>query len=344
MKRLSAFFLLALFSCVAVAQSSHPFGVPETSVGGGGDGWLGAFFTQMSIWQSHFYRQLTGAVRAWQQDGHAGWALMGLSFAYGVFHALGPGHGKAVIASYVLANRQTVRNGAVLALASALVQALTAIALVTVAAMLLNVTGAVMNRATWWLEVGSYALVVLLGIWLVIRRVAQPAWRAWRARGSHPAAAGYAHHHGHDHHDHHDHHGHHHHHDHGHAHHDDCGCGHAHIPDAEAVSGKLDWRRASAAILSVGLRPCTGAVLVLVFALSQDFYWAGIASALAMGVGTGLTVAALACLTLVAGDLAARLAGPGSVWAERLRVILQGLAALAVLLFGVALLGGALAS
>ena len=89
---------------LADAQGAHPFGVPESGAGLAGPGWLAGFFGQVSVWQTHFYRQLTAAVRAWQADG-GGWLLIGLSFAYGVFHALGPGHGKAVISSYVLANR-----------------------------------------------------------------------------------------------------------------------------------------------------------------------------------------------------------------------------------------------
>ncbi len=364
--------LMMSWPWLAHAQSSHPFGVPETRAMPAGDGWLSGFFAQMSAWQSHFYRQLTGALRAWQQDGQAGWLLAGLSFAYGVFHALGPGHGKAVISSYVLANRQTVRNGAILALASAMVQAATAIVLVTIAGMVLNVTGVVMNRATWWLETGSYGLVVLLGLWLTWRRALLPLLRwagqrrlqrgpAYMGPGAHHAGHGHAHEHGQGHEHEHGHapayghavihggaasdhaHSHAHHHDHAHHHHDDDCCGHAHIPEATQVAGRLDWRRASAAIFSVGLRPCTGAIIVLVFALSQQFYWAGIASALAMGLGTGLTVAALACATLLAGDLAVRLSGRQSRWGGVVRAVIQGAAALAVLLFGLLLLGGKLA-
>ena len=293
--------------------------------------------------------------------------LIGLSFAYGVFHALGPGHGKAVISSYVLANRQTARNGALLALASSLVQALVAIAMVAVLALVFNATAATMNQATRWLELASYALVTLLGVWLVwvkalrplLRRrpvAAQPANRgvdgprpsavagsghtlkgaaALRAisvqaapvRQS-PAAAALpsalhdpAHH-----------------------HHDDCGCGHAHVPPPEQVAGPLNWRRAWSAILAVGLRPCSGALIVLVFALSQGFFLAGVASALAMGLGTGLTVAALACLAVAAGGAATALGGRlSSVGAARLRYGVEALAALAVLALGVLLLGGMLA-
>lgn len=323
---------------VAVAQGAHPFGVPESGAGMGGPGWLASFFGQVSVWQSHFYRQLTGAVRAWQAEGGAAWALVGLSFAYGVFHALGPGHGKAVISSYVLANRQTARNGALLALASALIQALVAIAMVAVLAAVFNATAATMNQATRWLELASYALVTLLGAWLVwvkaIRpllprrreRIVAPAIplkgaAALRAISVHAHAPADTHHHD-----------------------DDCGCGHAHAPAPDQVAGRLNWRRAGSAILAVGLRPCSGALIVLVFALSQGFFLAGVASALAMGLGTGLTVAALACLAVAAGGAATRIGHRlSSSGAARLRYGVEAMAALAVLSLGVMLLGGMVA-
>ncbi|SSW65561.1 hypothetical protein AVE30378_01724 [Achromobacter veterisilvae] len=322
----------AAWATAAAAQGAHPFGVPESG-GAGGPGWLAGFFGQVSVWQSHFYRQLTGAVRAWQAEGGAAWALIGLSFAYGVFHALGPGHGKAVISSYVLANRQTARNGALLALLSALIQALVAIAMVAVLAVAFNATAATMNSATRWLELASYALVTLLGAWLVwikairplLRRPARaPALKGAAAlRAIAVAAPVHVHAHGHAGHD------------------DDCGCGHAHAPAPEQVAGPLNWRRAGSAILAVGLRPCSGALIVLVFALSQGFFLAGVASALAMGLGTGLTVAALACLAVAAGGAASRLgrrlSGAG---AARLRYGVEALAAFAVLLLGATLLGG----
>ena len=116
------------------------------------------------------------------------------------------------------------------------------------------------------------------------------------------------------------------------------------MPAPEQVSGQLNWRRAGTAILAVGLRPCSGALIVLVFALAQGFFLAGVASALAMGLGTGLTVAALACLAVAAGGAAtrigSRLSGAG---AARLRYGVEALAALAVLLLGVMLLGGVIA-
>ncbi len=318
---------LLLFSVSALAQSPHPFAVPEQRLPTPSSGWLAQWTGQIAIWQSEFYRQLTGAVRAWKADGWQAWGLLGLSFAYGVFHALGPGHGKAILSAYVLANRETVRNGAILAFASSLVQALVAIAMVGIAAGVLNVTGAVLNEVTAWLELGAYALLTALGIWLVYKHIAKPIMsKLW--------SLGHRHDHGHDH----DHtHGHDHH------HHDDaCGCGHVHMPDPQQISGKLNWRKAWGAIVAIGLRPCSGAILVLVFALSQQFFVAGIAAALAMGLGTGLTVATLAMMSLGAGRMAeAAGGGQGRAWGQIIANTLQGAASIAVLLFGLLLFSAA---
>ena len=174
-----------------------------------------------------------------------------------------------------------------------------------------------------------------------------PAGQAKRApshggtRAPHPAARR-GRDHGHTPHHHHDHdHGHP---DHEHDHHDDC-CGHAHVPDPAAVSGRLDLRRAWAALMAVGLRPCSGALIVLVFALAQDFFLAGVVSALAMGLGTGLTVAALTVLSVWASQGAQRISHIlSATWATRLRTGIEAFAAVLVLLFGLLLLGGVLVS
>lgn len=310
-----------------MAQAAHPFATPEQRLNFSLGGWFAEFSAQMAMWQSHFYRQLTGAVRAWQQDGWAAWLLLGLSFAYGVFHALGPGHGKAVLTAYVLANRETIRNGALLALLSAFLQAVVAVVLVGVAAGLLNVSGVTLNRATWWLELGSYFMMVALGLFLVYRHVIRAAFQRGVQGQQHPA-------HEHEHRVHQ--------HAHTHQHDAECGCGHLHVPDPALVSGKLNWSRATSAILAIGLRPCTGAVFVLVFTLSQGFFLAGIAAALAMGLGTGLTVAALASASLWANHALENIVdGPKLRLGMYLIAIVQGLASIAVLLFGLLMFSAA---
>lgn len=360
-RRMGLLLILLIVMCLfasmnmAWAQSAHPFATPEQRLSVPTTGWFAEFSGQMAAWQGHFYRQLTGAVRAWKQDGWAAWLLLALSFGYGVFHALGPGHGKAVLTAYVLANRETIRNGAILAMLSAFLQALVAIGLVAIAAGVLQVSGVAMNRATWWLELASYAMMVALGGWLVYKHVLRPVVRSLRS-GAHTNKTHQAHTHAHHHGHHHAHahgqactHDHAHAHDHSHAHsvahvHDDS-CGHLHVPDPALISGPLTSSKAISAILAVGLRPCSGAIFVLVFSLAQGFFIAGIAAALAMGLGTGLTVAALASASLwISQATVSATGGPQRIWGKVFIASLQALASFAVLAFGLLLLSAALTS
>lgn len=355
-----------------LAQS--PFGVGRTTPDpqvGGVVGWL----LEM---QSYFYRQISGAIRAAKQDGSAVVTLLAISFAYGVFHAAGPGHGKAVISSYLVANEETARRGILLAFVSALLQAVVAIAVVGVGAWLLNATAKSLCGAERVIEIASYALIALFGLRLVWVKgrgllgavrdarlpygaVASPALApdlaavpagAAAALIEPAAASGHDHRHRHDEgHHHHDGDDHHHLHD-GHAHHPahgepghihDAHCGHSHGPMPEELSGPGGLRRGFGAILAVGLRPCSGAILVLVFALAQGLFWAGIAATLLMGLGTALTVATIAVMAVSAKGLARRLGAASSRGALMLRGLELGAAAV-VLVFGVGLLLGYLAT
>lgn len=340
----SILFFLVVWLFIAQtgwAQSAHPFAVPESRVPVAESGWLAEFYGQMSMWQSHVYKQLNAAVRALANQPGAAWWLIALSFGYGVFHALGPGHGKAVLSAYVVANRETMRNGAMLSMVSAMLQALVAVLLVAVAAWALNLTGQALNQVTRWLEMGSGLMLAGLGSWLVWRHVLSPLWQASWSRLAGKRHASMTSHHAHGQ----PHHGHHHdHHHYDHHHHDHC-CGHEHAPPPDAVSGRLDWTRVWSVVLSMGLRPCTGAVLVLVFSLSQGMFYAGVISAFAMGLGTGITVAMLAMGSLLVSRMAEGVAGgAGSAWGKWVMSLLQALAAVAVLLLGLVLLGTSLVS
>jgi nickel/cobalt exporter len=321
-------FLLAVITIVALAGAAHaaksPFGVgtPETGSSGFG-GPLGPFFMWIALHQAHFYRALTSALSTLKQDPLGVWLLLALSFAYGVFHAVGPGHGKAVITSYLLASGETVRRGVLISFAAALVQAVSAILFVTVGAIVLRLTATAITFATDWVEIISYAAIALVGAWLL--------WTKSFGGGHHhhhhvEVAPAHDHDHAHDHDDHD--------HEHGHAYH--------HEPAATTTSGAL--ARAWGAILAVGIRPCSGAIIVLVFALSQGLLAAGIAAAVVMALGTGLTVAVLAALAVSARGVALRLAGGvDSPIAYRLVRTLEIGGAACVLLFGLVLLGGSLA-
>ena len=280
-----------------IASAQTPFGgprpAPEPQVGG----FVGWLLTK----QSEFYREISATIRAAKSDGSAVWTLLAISFAYGIFHAAGPGHGKAVISSYLVANQETAWRGIVLSFASALMQALVAVAIVAVGAWLLNVTAKTMCGAEKTIEIASYALIALFGARLVWTK-GGAFISALQAGRPQPAMAA-AHHHHHHHRDHH--HGldHHHHHDHVH----DDHSGHSHGPMPDELAGPGGWRRGLAAILTVGIRPCSGAILVLVFALAQGLFWAGIAATFVMGLGTAITVATIAVVAVFAKDVARRL-------------------------------------
>ena len=133
--------------------------------------------------QAEFYRASRRIIRAAKTDGSAVWTLLGVSFVYGIFHAAGPGHGKAVISSYLVANEETWRRGIVLSFASALLQAFVAVAIVGIAAALLNATARQMCDAERVIELASYALIALVGARLI--------WvkgKGFRPRGARPAA------------------------------------------------------------------------------------------------------------------------------------------------------------
>ena len=324
--------LLAIAACaLALDQAAAQFGAPRQPDVGGFAGWILAK-------QAEFYRMLSGTIRAAKTDGSATYTLLGISFLYGIFHAAGPGHGKAVISSYLVANDETWKRGIVLSFASALLQALTAILIVGVAAALLGATASVMGNAVRVIEIVSYGLIAAIGarlLW-VKGRAFVALFRAERKTHDHDAHD--RHDHGDPHHDHAPDHTHHHH---GHDHGDDASAwGHAHAPEPSELKGRDWWKRGLTAIVAVGLRPCSGAIIVLVFALAQGLFWTGVGATFVMGLGTAITVAAIATLAVGARSVAGRFAkakpGAGMLALRGL----ETLAAAVVLVFGVLLLTG----
>ena len=330
--------VMLLDGLVHVVLAQTPFGAPKRAPEPGAGGIVGWILAK----QSEFYREMSATIRAAKSDGSAIWTLLAISFAYGIFHAAGPGHGKAVISSYLVANQETARRGIVLSFASALMQSLVAVLIVGICAWLLNATAKTMCGAERAIEIASYALIAAFGARLVWTK-GGGFMRALQTRAPVPAIAGAAHHHDHGHsHDHHDHGHHHHDHDPHHVH--DEHCGHSHGPAPSELAGPGGWMRGFGAILAVGIRPCSGAILVLVFSLAQGLFWAGIAATFVMGLGTAITVATIAVIAVSAKDLARRLsAGREGGGALIMRGIEFGAAGL-VLLFGVGLLFGYLAA
>jgi nickel/cobalt transporter (NicO) family protein len=326
-------------AATALAQTARPFAVGGGEGGGGAEGGITGWLLAE---QSRLTHLMAAKVHALHGDPSAAWGLVALGLAYGVFHAAGPGHGKALIASYMLANERSLRRGAVMALLAALLQALVAIALVGAAGFILNATASQMNRAADGLQLLSCAGVAAIGLWLVWRKggaliaalrrnserrrtlASAPAYAgaAWGAparslsaaafRAGPPGAALSA---------------------------DDCGCVLA--PDPSALEGPFSWRSAAGTVIAAGARPCSGAILVLVFAMAQGLFAAGVAATFAMALGTAVTTGALAFMAVFAKSTAMRLAAGED---SRVALVARGLefaAALAVLAFGLLLMFGA---
>jgi len=326
-------YVLTHFAGLAHAQSSLGIGageavVPSTGLFAGLMQWVNAH-------QQAFYRSLTGALKAMREDGSQLWILIGLSFAYGVFHAAGPGHGKAVISSYMLANEVALRRGVMLSFVSAGLQAVTAIVLISAVFLFLRGTSISMTDATLFLERVSYLLIAAFGSWLLWRKLRQlmPGRPEPRA---HSLSA--AHVHEHDHHHHHDHH-------HAHGSGEVCStCGHSHAPDPTMLSGdRFTWRTAWSAVAAVGIRPCSGALIVLTFAFLNGLWVGGVASVLAMALGTAITVSVLAVLAVTAKNWAVALSGGGAV-GNRIHQAIEIAGAALVLLLGLVLLGASLSA
>jgi ABC-type nickel/cobalt efflux system permease component RcnA len=204
-------------------------------------------------------------------------ALVG--FLYGVVHAVGPGHGKVVVSSYVMANDNSLKRGLLVVVLSSLLQALTAITIVFGFYYMLAATRTQAEHAASLLETGSFVMIGGLGLWLVIQGLhsLKKAVRFGKA-----AAYGHAHVHSHV-----------------------CGdCGHAHVPSVDQLQDHKSVVSLTVMIVSIGLRPCTGALLLLFFSCMFDLAWAGALAVFVMSVGTAVTTGALALFAVKSKDLA----------------------------------------
>ena len=292
----------------ALAQKSTPFGVsrPEESLAGPPNVFLAWLLSKTA----EYYQLLIEALKQSKQNGMATWGLIALSLFYGVFHAAGPGHGKAVISSYLFANTEALRKGITLSFAFALVQALSAIAMVTILAAALNATAHTMDNSTLMLERLSNFMVMAVGAWLLWRKGAA-LWGLIASRFGLPGADVHVH---------------------------SADCGHLALPTDSQGAKRNNVR----AILVAGLRPCTGALIVLVFAWRQGIYGSGIAATFAMAFGTACTIGLIASIAVMAKGLAVRLAAPESFGAAvTVRTLETGLAFM-VFSLGFVLLAGVL--
>ncbi|ESS56964.1 high-affinity nickel-transport family protein [Enterobacter cloacae S611] len=237
-----------------------------------------------ALWQREVNIQMSTLLKAVAENPtKAGGTLLLFSFVYGVLHALGPGHGKVVITTWLATHPSKLKPAIGLTLASSLLQGLVAILLVVVVLSLLALPARQLHLSGYWLEKGSYLLVGVLGLllcWRALKRLRQllqaPRFRAFTPH---------------------------------HVHHDNCGCGHQHLPTQTQLQNGGDWRARLVIVLSMGMRPCSGAIMVLLFSKVIGVFAWGVASALAMAAGTSLTISGLALLVHGFRQLAVKLSG-----------------------------------
>ncbi|WP_343554273.1 nickel/cobalt transporter [Pantoea sp.] len=258
---------------------------------------------QSVLWQKVLNREMTQLLQqVAEQPQQAGATLMLFSLAYGVLHALGPGHGKVVISTFLATHPAKLKTSMKLTLLAALLQGGVAIGLVTLMLVVLQTSSRQMHLGSYWLEKGSYLLVMALGCWV--------GWRALRTLRQllRPAPKMQIHalrpHHQHDEH---------------------CGCGHAHLPSAAQMDQAVSGKTQALVVFSMGLRPCSGAIMMLLFAKVIGVYAWGVASAVAMAIGTALTVSAMGLLVQRSRRLAEKL-GAGNGNSQRVKMLMSLLA------------------
>ena len=202
-------------------------------------------------WQRDLAAQLL-ALRRHGNDATTWLTLSSLGFLYGILHAIGPGHGKAIIATFTLSQPTARRQTLAIAIGGALMQGVSAILWVALAMGLLHLLMPDAVNHSHWLNRANAALIIAIGAYILYRH---------RPRRRHDAH---------------------------------CACGHHdhHHHDTPATSTLSPW----AAIVAIGIRPCSGAVISLAAAWSWSLIGAGIAMTLAIACGTALTIATIAML------------------------------------------------
>ncbi|RPE02296.1 nickel/cobalt transporter [Candidatus Pantoea deserta] len=270
---------------------------------------------QSALWQKALHQQMTQLLQQVKAEpDQAGGMLVLFSLAYGVLHALGPGHGKVVIATFLATHPTRLKTSLRLTLLASLLQGGVAIGLVTLMLVLLQTSARQLHLSSDWLEKASYLLVTALGVWLSGRSL-KALWQRLRpppAMRIHAVRAC-------------------------HQHHARCGCGHAHLPDAQQVADAVSVKTQLLLVASMGLRPCSGAIMMLLFSRVIGVYLWGVLSAAVMALGTALTISAIGLLVQRFRALAQRLGRDSRAAPSLVMPLLALLGSLALVATGILL-------
>jgi len=355
-----AIIILACSGASLAARSPLGIGVAEQTINPASP--LAGIFLQIQAWQMQFEQMIQKILVGMRHDPEGVAWLLGLSFLYGILHAAGPGHGKAVISSYLVADNASLKRGVTLSFFSSILQALSAICIIGLIFWFLP---GQLTQTTHFVVILSYALVMFVGVWLLIRH----SLRLFRRRrpifdkifdnsyhcpdspsmatvmGGLPESLvmresvnihskprlswrgeGGA-----------------------------SGtffsgfrefcveCGQMHLIGAGHLQQKLRLKTALSLIFATGLRPCNGALFVMSFALLNRLEWVGVCAVFAMALGTFITVSSLACLAVYAKKLSLKLSAnrtkPATGW---LKAAIEWVASLFIFLTGLVLLTSSL--
>ena len=272
-----------------------------------------SLYAQALTWAVDFQRTMVrdiGRHMASIRDGSSSYALLagiGFAFAYGVIPTLGPGHGKMIVASYFVGRDAHILRGLWMGVQIAVTHVITAIVLVLVVDITFRQMLGGEPAQSWWIRLFSFSLIVVIGSTMLVNAI-----RASLGKGG-----GHTHDHGHDHG-----HGHDHHH-HGHSH-----ASHNH------------GRSQGALAVLAGLVPCTGAILVMLFALANGIVVAGVLMVVAISAGMALTMAAIGVAAILVRRVMLLVTGEGSARGYIVATVLEYAAALLILAVGLSFLAG----
>jgi ABC-type nickel/cobalt efflux system permease component RcnA len=260
MKFVASLLLLVLLA-TASAKAQNPFtGAPAPAPAAAETAPPG-FFAQLNRDIARFQRETTREMSARLRairDGETPMALLvglGLAFLYGVVHAAGPGHGKAVVVGYFLTRQARIGRGLLMGAQISVGHVVTAIVIALGADLLFRTVWGTSAAEIRLIQLASYAAIAAIGLYMLVET----------ARGR----------------------GHSHHHDLEHAHSEGQSPGQGHRPQS--------WLS-----LGVGIVPCTGAILVMLFALANGILLAGFLLVSAIAIGMTVTMAGLGILAIAA--------------------------------------------
>lgn len=254
-------------------------------------------FTQIADWQRLFNQLISDNLHHIQQhSAAAGVTLITASFLYGVIHALGPGHGKFIIASYLSTHESRLKQSIKLSVFSSLTQGIVAVVATSVVLIVLNLSSRYFKLSQLWLERGAFLLLAGLGLYWIYqgsRTLKKPSTTLFQINKLTPLSSQtssqsavknhrtFSTEHA-----------------------PVCACGHQHLPNAQQLKKAEDWKSQLLVILSIGMRPCSGAIFVLFLSYMLDIYLWGVVATLAMSLGTGLMLALFAALVKYTRHLA----------------------------------------